>query len=77
VKQLVKVNIMSVNKIFRAATIIAIVFIGSFSLPQEAQCGVVRDDGSICQRLAGGEKDCKELGGTWDSKKNCCEIQNI
>ncbi len=41
------------------------------------QCAVVRSDGSICQKLSGGKSDCEGLGGTWDSKKNCCVINNV
>jgi hypothetical protein len=44
---------------------------------EAGQCGVVRGDGSICQKLSGGKSDCEALGGTCDFKKNCCEINNV
>lgn len=68
---------MFASKIFRVAIIAVAITVGSVSVPQQGICGVVRDDGSICQRLSGGKKDCDELGGKWDSKKNCCEINGI
>lgn len=67
---------MSIKNIVIAVTA-AITISGIGAINNKGMCGIVRDDGSICQKLTGGEKDCKELGGKWDSKKNCCEIQNI
>lgn len=51
--------------------------IAAFTSSDAGMCGIVRDDGSICQRLSGGKADCDGLGGKWDSKKNCCEINNV
>jgi hypothetical protein len=54
---------------------IALSGIGAFAVSDMGMCGVVRSDGSICQRLAGGKSDCDQLGGKWDADKNCCQIQ--
>ncbi|KYC34525.1 hypothetical protein WA1_50820 [Scytonema hofmannii PCC 7110] len=66
-----------IYKIFGIATLVVIngTVIGFSS--EVGQCGVVRSDGSICQKLSGGQSDCEALGGTWDSKKNCCKINNV
>lgn len=58
-----------------AALVVVSTVVGFSSEP--GQCGVVRGDGSICQKLTGGESDCEALGGSWDSKRNCCKINNI
>lgn len=51
--------------------------VGAFVASDKAMCGIARRDGSICQRIVGGEPACKDLGGKWDSKNSCCEIQGI
>lgn len=48
--------------------------IGMFAISDMGICGVVRSDGSVCQRLAGGKSDCDGVGGKWDADKNCCQI---
>ncbi len=66
-----------IRAIFGIATMV-IVSGSVIGISSEAgQCGVVRDNGSICQKLAGGKADCDSLGGVWDSKKNCCEINKV
>ncbi|NJN07493.1 MAG: hypothetical protein HC815_05700 [Richelia sp. RM1_1_1] len=66
---------MAVKNIISAIVISTIISgIGGFASANKGVCGVVRDDGSICQRLADGKKGCDGIGGKWDSKKNCCEI---
>lgn len=66
---------MSVKNLIITVTASTIISsIGVFVAADKGVCGIVRNDGSICQKLAGGKKDCKEFGGTWDKKKNCCII---
>lgn len=62
------------NILVSVAASVAISGVGAF-VADKGMCGVVRSDGSICQKLAGGEKDCKELGGKWDASHNCCQIE--
>lgn len=48
--------------------------VGAFIGADKAVCGIVRDDGRICQKIAGGRKTCEQLGYEYDSKKKCCKI---
>ncbi|BDA72414.1 hypothetical protein CAL7716_065800 [Calothrix sp. PCC 7716] len=67
-------------RIFATTTVIATLTSGlALGKVEKALCGVVRSDGSICQRLSGDNpaKDCRELGGKWDPKKKCCEINGV
>lgn len=62
------------NIILAVAGTVIVSGVGAFVGADKAVCGVVRSNGSICQKIAGGRKACEELGFEFDSKKNCCKI---